>query len=375
MSSSIQSMRVTSRRILEQMLLLGAMGLIGSFFSSALAAGFTTNFQPDATVWTTQNTGYCTYGTCTSHIGNTDPTPMGLTVVNIGGVNYFHTLVGDPATGFAIESYTRAAGLNTGNTIGNSGGAFSPDGGGNERSVIGATVATDNTFLQNSLNMSNPLAVDNQGGFNNYQVSGTGSMNPNFTVFRMVLTDPTPGGGMSMEVYKPFLDKKPRISQTIEDGGMSSVFVADERALSYSDSSTPAPVINNLVINDPGLPSAGAADFEMALAQIPDVTAGRFTYTPGTGWGPNATNPTQDPTLGWDQANSSFGQGTYNYVGGQGFDPLTFDWSTVFNYGDNAISCGSPSTSSGNVSRETVGIYNGLDALGNPVGGSCYNKP
>lgn len=365
MSSSIQSMRVTSRRILEQILLLGAMGLIGSFFSSALAAGFTTNFQPDASVWTGQNTGYCTYGTCTSHIGNTDPTPMGLTVVNIGGVNYFHTLVGDPATGFAIESYTRAAGLNAQNTIDNAGGAFSPDGGGNERSVIGTTVATDLTFLENSLNMSNPLAVNNQLGQNNYQVSGTGSMNPNYTVFRMVLTDPA--GGMSMEVYKPFLDKKPRISQTVEDGGMTSVFVADERALSYSDSSTPAPVVNNLVINDPGLPTAGAADFEMALAQVPDVTAGRFTYTPGTGW--------NNPTLGWDVAGSTFGQGTYTYVDGQGFNPLTFNWSTVFNYADNAISCGSPSTSSGNVSRETVGIYNGLDALGNPVGGSCYNKP
>jgi len=365
MSGSRQSMRAAFQRRMGNILFLSATGLLAAYSNVAPAAGFTTNFQPDATVWTGQNTGYCTYGNCTSHIGNTDPTPMGLTVVNIGGVNYFHTIVGDPATGFAMESYTRAAGLNTGNTISNSGGAFSPDGGGNERSVIGTTVATDQTFLQNSLNMSNPLAVDNQGGFNNYQVSGTGSMNPNFTVFRMVLTDPA--GGMSMEVYKPFLDKKPRISQTVEDGSMSSVFVADERALSYSDSSTPAPVINNLVINDPALPSAGAADFEMALAQIPDVTAGRFTYTPGTGW--------NNPTLGWDVAGSTFGQGTYSYVGGQGFDPLNFNWSTVFNYADNAISCGSPSTSSGNVSRETVGIYNGLDALGNPVGGSCYNKP
>ena len=206
--------------------------------------------------------------------------------------------------------------------------------------------------------MSNPLATD-------YRVSGTGSVNPSYTVFRMVLTDAA--GGMSMEVYKPFLDKKPRISQTIQDGSMSSVFVADERALSYGDSSTPAPVINNLVINDPALPTAGAGDFEMALAQIPDVTAGRFTFTPGTGW--------NDPAAGWNTAGSTFGQGSYAYVDGQGFDPLNFDWSTVFNYADNAIACSSPATTGNNVSRETVGIYNGTDAIGNPIGGSCYNKP
>ncbi len=365
MSSTTQLIRAAYRLQSWKLLIPVAAGLLGLYGSAVSAAGFTTNFQPDASTWSGQNTGYCTYGNCTSHIGNTDPTPMGLTVVTIGGVKYFHTIVGDPATGFAIESYTRAAGVDSLNNIPNSGGAFSPDGGGNERSVIGTTTATDLTFLENSLNMSNPLAVNNQLGLTNYQVSGTGSMNPNFTVFRMVMTDAA--GGMSMEVYKPFLDKKPRISQTIEDGGMSSVFVADERALSYSDSSTPAPVVNNLIINDPGLPTSGAADFEMALAQIPDVTAGRFTYTPGTGW--------NNPTVGWDTAGSTFGQGTYTYVDNQGFDPLTYNWSSAFNYADNAISCSSPSTSSGNVSRETVGIYNGNDALGNPVGGSCYNKP
>lgn len=361
MSKSRQSRRASCQRNLGKLLLISVAGLLDIYSGGVLAAGFTTNFQPDLGSWTTQNTGYCTYGACVSHVGNTDPTPMGLTVVNIGGVNYFHTIVGDPATGFAMEAYTRAAGLNSSNTIPGTGGAFSPDGGGNERSVIdptGTAVPTDNTFLENSLNMSNPLATD-------YRVSGTGSVNPSYTVFRMVLTDAA--GGMSMEVYKPFLDKKPRISQTIQDGSMSSVFVADERALSYGDSSTPAPVINNLVINDPALPTAGAGDFEMALAQIPDVTAGRFTFTPGTGW--------NDPAAGWNTAGSTFGQGSYAYVDGQGFDPLNFDWSTVFNYADNAIACSSPATTGNNVSRETVGIYNGTDAIGNPIGGSCYNKP
>ena len=341
---------------MRKLVFLAATGMLGAYSSFALAAGFATNFQPDATSWSGSNTGYCTYGTCASNVGNTDPTPVGVTVVQVNGVYYLHTLVGDPATGFAIESYTRASGLvGSPADIPSGGGAFSPDGGGNERAVIGNTgTPLELPFLQQSLNMSNSLG--------DYRVSGTGAMDPSFTVFRMVLT--SAAGDMSLEVYKPFLDKKPRISQTVQDGSMSSVFVTDERALSYSDSSTPAPVVNNLVVNDPKLPIAGAADFEMALAQTPDVTAGRFTFTPGTGWGPNASNPTQDPTLGWDQDNSSFGQGTYNYIGGQGFDPLNFNWASVFNYGDNAVECSAPHTPN-NVTREQAGIY----------GGSCFNKP
>jgi len=214
--------------------------------------------------------------------------------------------------------------------------------------------------------MSNPLGY--------YRVSGSGNNNPNFTVFRMVLNDPA--AGMSMDVSKPYLDKKPLISQTVQDGSMKSVFVADERSLGYSDSSTAAPVTNNLVLNDPALPTAGAADFEMALAQAPDVSAGRFIFTPGTGW---------NTSLGWNTAGSTFGSGTYTYVGAQGFDPLNFNWASVFNYADNQIGCEAPATGTNNVSRGTVGIYNGTAADNtvaydplNPnltVRGSCYNKP
>lgn len=355
MSSSRQLIRAV-RRLLKvvKLLLLGITGAVAVYSNPGLAAGFATNFQPDGvTVWSGDNTGFCYYGQCASQLGNADPTPMGLTLVTIGGVQYFHTIVGDPATGFAIESYTRASpGSNpfSGASISSSGGHFSQDGGGNQRAVIG-DAGTPNTLLQDSLNMSNALG--------DYRVSGTGSMDPSFTVFRMVMTDPA--GGMSMEVYKPFLDKKPRISQTVQDGSMTSVFVADERALSYSDSSTAAPVVNNLVINDPNLPSSGAADFEMALAQAPDVTAGRFTYTRGTGW----TNSLNDPTLGWDAPGSTFGQGTYYYVDGQGFDPLNFNWASVFNYSDNAVACSAVPAGKNAVVREQHGIY----------GGSCFNKP
>ena len=338
---------------------------VSSFFilapASSYAAGFSTNFQPIASSWGGgSNTGYCTFGTCiTGHnYSNGDPTPFEEMIVVINNVRYIHTLVGDPASGFAVESYTRWGPSPNNSTVTNDipdqGGVFSPDGGGNARSVIdpGNTVsgsiippggANTRDVLQNDLNMNNALG--------DYRISGTGSNDPSQTVFRMVMTT----ADMSLDVSKPFLDKKPMISQTVQDGTMSSVFVTDMRSLSYTDGSTSAPVINNLVLNDPGIPGAGAADFEMALAQNPDITAGRFTFTRGTGWNTSG---------GWDVTGSTFGEGTYSYVGGQGFDPLNFNWASVFDYAQNAFAC-SNAPANERVVREDHGNF----------GGSCFNKP
>ena len=157
-------------------------------------------------------------------------------------------------------------------------------------------------------------------------MSGTGTGDPTETVFRMVLTSAK--GDMSMEVSKPFLDKKPLISQTVQDGSMSSTFVADMRAISYSDMNTPVPIVNDLKISDPTL--AGAADFEMSLSQHSTVTAGRYTYTPGAGW----NNPN-----GWDNPGSSFTPGQYTYFDSTGFDPFNYDWASNFHYDENAYNC------------------------------------
>ena len=375
MSRSRHLKRVVNRRFMEWLLCWGFLSLYSSL---AIAVGFTTNFKPDVLGWGFDTTGSCnpnasTPSVCRSTtIGNGDLTPFAEAVVVINNVPYFHVVVGDLASGFAMESYTRAAGLDVNGTIPNVGptgppAAFSPDGGGNSTSYIGSLGDITNstgTFFTSSLNAFNPLGA--------YQVSGTGSQNPSQTVFRMVLNDPL--GDMSLEVDKPFLSKKPRISQTVQDGAMTSVFVTDETALSYSDSSTAAPIVNNLVINDPLIPVAGAGDFEMALAQSTNITAGRYTFTPGTGW-----NASPNPSLGWDQTNSQFGFGTYNYVGNVTFNPLTFDWSSVFNYADNAAGCsqttGSTSTA---LTRQDHGVFNGTVNVGANsyyIGGSCFNNP
>lgn len=326
----------------------------------ARAVDFSLNFQPNQPPGWPTTTGVCTFAsaTCTSSIfGNGDPTPFSQTLTNIGGVTYFHTIVGDPASGFAIESYTQWAPGPNANSATNptdlSVGDFSPTSGGNARSVIGNSSTTNgstsnpsNSFMQNNTNLGNPLALS--------QFSGNGTGDPTKMVFRMVMTSAK--GDMSMEVTKPFLDKKPLISQTVQSGTMSSSFVADMTALSYSDKNTPATVTNSLVINDPTLPAGSGANFDMSLAQHPDVTAGRYTYTPGTGW---------NTTSGWDVDNSTFDPGSYSYFEGGGFNPLTFDWTTNFNYNENALACSRPATT-GVTRNSSMGGLTGANCPGHP---------
>ena len=319
---------------------------------SVFAAGFSTNFQPSSPNWNGADaTGFCPFADsdCTTQfqLGNGDPTPFELTLVTVNGQKYFHTIVGDPASGFAIESYTPwAAGpnLQNGDVVE---GNYSPSGGGNEASVIGNPPAVRTlAYIQGHMNAGNP--------FVNVHASGTGSQDPSKTVVRMVLT--SADGTMSLEYYKPFLDRKPLITQTIEDGGLTGVFSVDMRDIGYQDINTPGKVTNNLVINDPNIPD-GSGNFEMALAQAPDITAGRFTFQAGAGW--NSTD-------GWESPGSSFALGTYTYLSSEsGFDPYTFDWASVFDHSQNALNC----------ARQALnGVYrDGIDTSAFGGGASCPN--
>jgi len=301
----------------------------------ANAAGFETNFDTSAfgptNAFYTGNAGCGFAQGCgtTSNLSNGDPTPFYQQVVDINGTSYFHVMVGDPASGFAEESYTPFAAGN-GSADGTSlQGDNNPFGAGNEMSVLDptwssspghSTPSRDYNLLTSVGNVGNPLDTVHK--------SGNGGGDPTHAVFRMVLT--SSAGDMSMDVVKPFLDKKPRISQTVQDGTLSSQFVADMTKLSYSDDKTPAEVKIHQVISDSSIPGIGAGDFNMSQAQQSYVTAGRYTFTPGTGWN-NAT--------GWDSPGSSFDLGTYTYEGGQGFDPFTVNWATFFKYDQNATAC------------------------------------
>ncbi len=255
----------------------------------------------------------------------------------IGNDLFFHVVVGDPATGFASESYTRSSQAAAANVstalLGGAPNPFSPDSGGNEIGV--GTNAINRTNLPDSRTLFGNARAPLDPRSN---LTGSGTGDPSRTVLRVSVSD----GEMSQEVSKPVLDRKPRISQlTTDNAGMVGEFVADMRSVSYREKNKTIPITNRLHIDDPTLPSPGSADFDMSMVQRSSVTAGKYDYTVGAGWN------TAD---GWTAPGAVFTPGTYSGEGA-GFDPLTTNWATFFSQTQNATACNFP-----NSTRQLLGI-------------------
>ncbi len=276
--------------------------------------------------------------------GGNDGTGFTLNYITIGGKQYFHVVVQDANSDFKQESYTSAVVQNI-SSFSASDRSFSPDSGGMERSMIGgkSVVNMDGGAIVNwprarvgsakdpfgyrvysspNDTVGTVVPVDQR-----YRISGNGTMNPSRTVLLMQASD----SSVSIEVYKPQLDRKPRISQTLVDGAVTSRFMADMRGLTYSDMNKDAVVTNTLALNDPGLPVKGGADFDLSFAQKSNVTAGKYIFTPGAGW-----SAPLDPTgsQGWNADGSTFDPGAYTYSEG-GFDVLNVDWTSFFDPAQN----------------------------------------
>jgi hypothetical protein len=306
-----------SHNLIPKILTLIALSLV--LFISPAKAAFDLNFNRPSTP---SNGGVapsfvlnsCDPGTSCS---GGDGSAFLQEVLNIDGTAYWHNIVGEVSSGFAMEYYTRFAQGTTTFAL-----PFNPDAGGHEQAYYGSICQNVPQFSSGLKcgNATDPLNVSHD-----VRYSGTGSTNPSRTVFRMIVSDTD----MDMEVYKPLLDRKPLITQTVNDGTLQSLFVADMRAISYSDMNTPVPIINNMTLNDPDLPQTGAADFSMAMAEQSTITAGRFKFTAGAGW--NTGN-------GWDVIGSAFDKGTYTYID-SGFDPYTADWKSYFDSSQNSVVC------------------------------------
>ena len=306
------------------------------------AAGFTLNFTSNGTqIIPGANASLGSVGGGTG-IGNSgkDGTGMINEKVNIGGKDYFHVVIQDANSAFKEEYYTAAVTANTDNK-GGAPRAYSPLGGGNERSFIGnkSVVKTINAgpwlwpktrFGNAKSPFGSRLFADHNDTTgtavpiaNRYRLSGNGTMDPTRTVLLMQMSDST----VSVEVYKPFLNRKPKISQTLTEGGLTSQFVADLRSLTYADLKRVVPIVNTLSLNDPNLPTPGVADFDISFSQKPHVSAGQFTFSgAGQGWVDATTGA---PVAGWDNNNSKFNPGTYQYAEGN-FDVLKVNWAAFF---------------------------------------------
>ena len=157
------------------------------------------------------------------------------------GNGYFHVIVGDPSDDFALEWYIRSSG---------------------EYSTALTTGYLDN--------IENPLG-------SNVKQTGNGAGNPKTVHIREIVR----GDGMEQEFLKAKNEYKPKITQDINDGSISTHFVADMSMLTYSDQKTPGTIINTSTINDPDIPEA-SAHFDMSQdAPGVDISAGMYTHSGG----------------------------------------------------------------------------------------------
>lgn len=296
-------------------------------------------------------------------VRNTDESPwLNEYVIDVNGDRYFHMVIGNPADAFKQETYVRTGTLRYSAWIaanvfnirapsdsgGDPGFASGPDG-------LGNGGLRDPVCGNNRGNSCDPLAKTHTLDF-----AGNGSGNPTHVLMRQVLVvdmvdaDPVTGyeitnlcaGEFCQEFRKTSYTRtdtnainadKPLITQRVNDsaieGDISLAFQADMRALAYSDMDHPLAVsgsmgtsgtfVNTLLMtNTPGL-ADHAADFDMSQdtqTQASTVTAGRYTFTPGTGVGETGWNSSIDPISGQNQA--SYDPGSYTYFEG-GYNPLS----------------------------------------------------
>lgn len=224
---------------------------------------------------------------------DTEKTPFLLEIVPDpnSGQNYFHMIVGDPASGFAQESYVKVSS------------AFWPNS--NSGSSSGGSITNGGGMSSGTFAGSGPLL----GAQANH---GNATGNPTHTQIRQVLTS----GEISQEFLKNTYANKPKITQTLTTPEILTQLVLDMSAIPYSGveaTNTAATIINTLDFVDATIPGK----FNMATnKQNSTVSAGRFTWTPGS--------------------NSSIGnaEGIYNYADGSA-NVNTIDWMTFYNPASN----------------------------------------
>lgn len=267
---------------------------------SVAAADFSLNFKSDP-----NKTAAASYlcnrdgaAACRSY-GNYlsfEPTPFLMEEVDLNGVNYIHFVVGDPATGFAQEVFLEGTNGTSVTTY-------------NGASVYSPAENDPNTGRQGLGPLTGP---------------GNGSANPEKVVVRQVIggewdpvTETWSCGAATFcnEFLKDTLLTKPRITQTVIDGAMTSFFDMDMRTIGYSQplaDQVAAPVINTVTLQ-----GVDTGNFAMTPAYIQDstISGGRFVYTPGTG--------------------NRGSEGTYSYAEGD-FDTAAEDW-TIYRDPDPAV--------------------------------------
>lgn len=246
----------------------------------------------------------------TSGVGGQSPfTPTGANQAGsfvtdpTNGLNYWHYILGDPATGFAQEVYIQATG---GNSCGDN--SICTASGGSALTPTGASGGNPVNFLGS-----------------NSAVNGTATANPSRVIVHQVLGGTWDAGTSTWtcdtaycsEFIKSSYADKPKITEGINEPDFTSTFILDMSGIALSNNSTnltltdknTAPTGSSLTnvqtVIDPT--NASTISFDMAHdSQSTNVNGGKYTYTNGGG------------TLG--------SSGNYVYVDG-GFNPRTIDYT------------------------------------------------
>ena len=177
---------------------------------------------------------------------------------------YFQVIVGDyNVDNFVVEYFIQADGANDGNWF---------DGGWSGDIARSASTGDPGDRL---FNMTSPYDPDTSK-------TGSGSGNPTRVIMRQIMSD----AEINSEFLKDQFDRKPLITQTINDGNVDVTTRFDMRGSTYNDlapiNSTTDFVNSTTLLGSDKFGQEG--DNNVAQdAQIVDLNAGGFTYTPGTG--------------------------------------------------------------------------------------------
>lgn len=163
----------------------------------------------------------------------TDPTAFLQEIVFVNNVRYYHMIVGDPADGFAQETY------------------------------IDAHSCCYQQYEARPKSSS----------------LGYGTANPAAVVFRMIMSD----ADFEQQVIKDNLSTKPLISQVSNDSEISSMFELDMSAIDYDTADVTGSITNDFQLVGQGFFDSG--NFDESKVSDEQLTAGHYIWVPGTSVG------------------------------------------------------------------------------------------
>lgn len=269
--------RIRTQSIKTAILFVGLSVFVqGNIMDDALAA-FSLNWQRDYAAEGASFNNNNAYVACNmSYIGDAncgggsfnlngshdDGTAFLQEQLTFSGQLYFHVIVGDHTTdSMAQEVFIKVTGSNP--IFGGFGGVRVSD------SVANSS---NQTF-----SMTQPYSSDSSN-------NGNGSGNPNSVIMRQIVNS----GEISMEFLKDSFTQKPLITQTISNAEMVSTMTMDMRGKTYSDITpinTATSVVNTLVLTEASRQGTEGDYNIQADALTSYLSAGGFTYTPGSGYG------------------------------------------------------------------------------------------